>query len=365
MLKSISIILLLIPTVVFAADPFTIMSGSEERTPKQPQACIDTTGVVHVTFGMGDQVYYCKVDVSEKPSPMAAFRVPNMSLGMRRGPRIAYADNAIVISAIGGQKGKGADGDVLAYRSLDAGQSWLGPVKVNDVEASAREGMHAMTASEDGTLWCVWLDLRSKKTQLYASKSEDKGATWSRNQLVYRSPDGSICECCHPSIIAAQNSVHVLFRNSLKGNRDMYLATLGNDGVTSSSVVRLGELSWKLDACPMDGGMLAMDKNNQLATVWRRDKTIVQSRPNSGFEFILGTGEQPWIASDGEKLHEVWTSKREGDLLLTSEGINGRKLIGSNASFPIIVADQRSKSVYVLWEQRVGEITSVMGHKVQ
>ncbi len=47
-----------------------------------------------------------------------------------------------------------------------------------------------------------WLDLREKGTVLYASKSMDHGETWSKNILVYRSPDGSICECCHPSIIA-------------------------------------------------------------------------------------------------------------------------------------------------------------------
>lgn len=61
---------------------------------------------------------------------------------------------------------------------MDAGTSWLGPSKVNDVEASAREGLHAMTASEDGTLWCVWLDLRAARTQLFASKSTDQGAHW-------------------------------------------------------------------------------------------------------------------------------------------------------------------------------------------
>ncbi len=51
----------------------------------------------------------------------------------------------------------------MAYRSLDNGKSWLGPVNVNDVAASAREGLHAMTSSENGTLWCVWLDLRKKE----------------------------------------------------------------------------------------------------------------------------------------------------------------------------------------------------------
>ena len=83
-----------------------------------------------------------------------------------------------------------------------------------------------LTASDDGTLWCVWLDLRDRGTKLFVSKSIDQGATWTKNVLAYRSPSGSICECCHPSILAQGSWVHILFRNSLKGDRDMYLALL-------------------------------------------------------------------------------------------------------------------------------------------
>ena len=89
---------------------------------------------LHLAFGVAEQVYYCQFDEVSRPSPQAAFRVPNMSLGMRRGPRTAHSQNAIAITAIGVAMGKGRDGDILAYRSLDRGKSWLGPVKVNDVE---------------------------------------------------------------------------------------------------------------------------------------------------------------------------------------------------------------------------------------
>ncbi len=80
-----------------------------------------------------------------------AARSPHRSLGA-----------SITITAIGGTQGKGRDGDILAYRSHDLGKNWLGPVKVNDVDGSGREGLHAMTSGDDGALWCVWLDLREK-----------------------------------------------------------------------------------------------------------------------------------------------------------------------------------------------------------
>lgn len=360
-----ALLLLLLSSLVSASEPFKVMSGLGLLAPLQPQACVDTAGVAHVAFGVGDQVYYCRVNSGEVFEPQVAFRVPNMSLGMRRGPRITISGESIVISAIGGPHGKGKDGDVLAYRSTDAGKSWIGPVKVNEVDASAREGLHAMTASEDGVVWCVWLDLREKGTQLFAAKSNDGGASWSANKLVYRSPDGSVCECCHPSIIADSKSVHVLFRNSLGGNRDMFLVSSHDGGNRFDPAVRLGNTHWKLNACPMDGGMLAMAKTSQITTIWRRDQTVVLAEPKVQMDAVLGTGEQPWIASDGDEYHTVWTSKRSGDLWLKSSDSKAGSKIGKDASFPVVVSNAASRSVYVFWESTTKDGTSILGLKLK
>jgi hypothetical protein len=221
-----------------------------------------------------------------------AFRIPNLSLGLRRGPRIAQTGTAIVVTAIGGAIGKGKDGDILAYRSLDNGKSWLGPVRVNDVAASAREGLHAMTSSENGTLWCVWLDLREKGPQLFASKSVDHGATWSKNVMVYRSPDGSVCECCHPSIVASKDSLHVLFRNSLKGNRDMYLVSSQDGGETfSARQFDLGKVNGNSTLAPWTGVCWRLTRDQKLSTVWRRDRSILTY---SGSQSRFGSDVGSW-----------------------------------------------------------------------
>lgn len=350
----------------FGADPFTIMQGRDSKAPKQPQACIAPNGSVHLAFGVGDQVYHCNVGDGTGAVPQVAFTVPNMSLGMRRGPRIAHTGAALTITAIGGAIGKGSDGDVLAYRSLDDGKSWLGPVKVNDVEASAREGLHAMAASENGTLWCVWLDLREKGTQLFASKSVDQGVSWSKNRLVYRSPDGSICECCHPSIAVQNKSLHILFRNSLKGNRDMYLVSSNDDGETFGDAVRLGQIPWLLNACPMDGGMLAIDKNQNLSTVWRRDRSVFSSEAKPKSEMLLGPGEQAWIAAGDDGFYSVWTSKREGDLFLMKPESTEAERMSDNASFPVVVGtSQPNQKVYVFWEKRSDQGIAIIGQRIK
>lgn len=104
---------------------------------------------------------------------------------MRRGPRIVKNQAAILVTAIGGLMGKGRNGDIVAWRSTDDGRTWQGPVRVNDTADSAREGLHAMANGVDGSVWCVWLDLRDKKSEIYAAVSKDNGATWEPNRCVY------------------------------------------------------------------------------------------------------------------------------------------------------------------------------------
>lgn len=367
MMKSLIFAMLSIMVTSLAADePFTVYEGSSTSAPMQPQACVSVDGVTHLTFGVGDQVFYCQANGQTTTEPQVVSRVPNLSLGMRRGPRIAHAGKSIIITAIGGQEGKGKDGDVLAYRSDDDGKTWVGPVRVNDVEASAREGLHAMTASSEGLLWCIWLDLREKGTQLFASKSSDQGRSWSKNLRVYRSPDGSVCECCHPSIVASKDAVHVLFRNSLKGNRDMYLVSSNDGGESFENAIRLGRSHWQLNACPMDGGMLAIDANQKLVAVWRRDRNVFSAKPESLSETLVGVGEQPWVASHNDGFYTTWTSARDGELLLLTPDSTDSKRLGGGASFPVIVsASLPDPMVYVFWEKRSGQSSSILGQRIR
>ena len=46
-------------------------------------------------------------------------------------------------------------------------------------------------------------------------------------------------------------------RNKLGGSRDLYTLRL-RDGRAAGPAVKQGEGTWKLDACPMDGGGIAV-----------------------------------------------------------------------------------------------------------
>ena len=75
-------------------------------------------------------------------------------------------------------------------------------------------------------------------------------------------------------MIVDGRSVHVMFRNSIGGNRDMYVTSSADGGKSFSQATKLGSGTWTLDACPMDGGMLAAGPDGAIDTVWRRDGNI-------------------------------------------------------------------------------------------
>jgi hypothetical protein len=315
---------------------------------KQPQMAVEGK-TVNLTYGAGNAVYFARSEDAGKTfsQPVRVAEPKALMLGMHRGPRIALAGKVIVITAIGGEA-KGKDVDLLSWRSTDGGKTWSEGTRVNDVPTSAREGLHGLAAGPNGVLWTVWLDLREKGMRLMGSISTDAGKTWQPNQLVYASPDGHICECCHPTAyVGPKGELYAMWRNWLSGSRDMYYA-VSTDRKTWSSH-KLGEGTWPLKACPMDGGGLALDGNGAFHSAWRRDG-VVYATGADGKEVALGPGKNPTIAANRVGPYVAWT---EGPAVkLMKPGAASPVILGEGA-FPVLAA---SDTVYVAWEHE-GAIT--------
>lgn len=347
---------LLFSSLVFAGEALELAHGQAPQQPQQPQIAVDSGGAIHVVFGIGDSVRYRRSDDGGKTfsDPLSLPLVNAMSLGMRRGPRIAVTDSTICVTAIGGKQGKGRDGDLLSLVSSDGGKTWSEPVIVNDTADAAREGLHAMAAGPKNSLCCVWLDLRTKSTEIMASTSKDGGKTWSKNATVYRSPDGSVCECCHPSVaIDPKGGVVVQWRNSLSGARDLYVASSGDGGRTFGDATKLGKGSWPLDGCPMDGGAVATSTDGSFASVWRREKSVFLLTKGQREERRLGEGEQPWVAATVKGPFAVWVKKRGGAALLLRPDRDAVQELAAHASDPVIACGPSGRGpVVVVWETR-------------
>lgn len=315
----------------------------------QPQLAV-VNDDVYVTFGRDGRIAVARStdggDTFGVPVTLPGTGV--VSLGMHRGPRIAGTSRALLVAAVIGRKGGGADGDVVVFRSADRGATWTTPVVINDVPGAAREGLHAMAASPSGLVALAWLDLRDGGTRLQAAISRDHGATWSKDVLIYASPGGAICECCHPSIaISPTGELAFMFRNNLDGHRDLYVSR-SSDGVTFSPAAKLGTGSWLLNACPMDGGAVSFD-GRDIVAVWRRENDVYLTTAAEP-EVRLGRGRDPVVAQTGAHRDVAWTSA-EGVHL--TQGSGPAAVVGSGR-FPTIVA--LPEATAIAWEHQ-GQIT--------
>ena len=266
----------------------------------QPRLAVTTDSRVFLAYGSGKEIFVARSDDNGTTfsAPVKVATVPALMLGMRRGPRVAAHGDRVTVTL--------NTKDLLAFSSADAGRTWTGPVTINDAPESAREGLHDLAVAPDGRAFATWLDLRLGKTALFAAESTDGGRTWSRNEPLYRSPEISICECCHPSaLFDAAGNLAVMFRNSLDGSRDLWLMTRPAGSKQFSAPLKQGEGTWKLKGCPMDGGDIVARTGGAFDTVWQRDGEIFfRSGPTP--EFRLAAGKQPVAAPLATGTLVVW-----------------------------------------------------------
>jgi hypothetical protein len=310
---------------------------------RQPQMAA-AGGTVALVFGSGDGIWLTRsMDNGRNfAAPAKVAELPKMLLGRHRGPRVVISGNAIVVSAIASEPG-----DLMVWRSIDGGRTWSAPMAINDTPQAAREGLHAMVGDAEGHMAAAWLDDRGGKgKRLYGAFSGDAGRTWSRNVLLYESPDGTICQCCDPSLaVTGRGEFAVMWRNALGGSRDLYTLRL-KDGHPVGAAVKQGEGTWKLDACPMDGGGMAV-RDGQIASAWRRDHDIYLAAPGKP-EVKLGTGQDVAFGATSKGFYAAWSTPSGIELYTPSAGNPSH--LSSSGTFPAMVA-LPDGAMLVAWEE--------------
>ena len=264
-----------------------------------------------MTFGKEGGVF-CATSLDRGRSfsqPVRVGNLPKLALGMRRGPRIAATERGVVISAI-----SHSEGNLVTWSSSDRGVTWSQAVRINSVTNAAREGLHAMASDHKGNVHAAWLDLRNGKTELWGAASSDGGQTWGDNRLIYKSPDGHICECCHPSLaVDGRGRVWAMWRNWLDGARDVYASTSADGGITFLAGRKVGTGTWPLKGCPMDGGQLAFGADDKLLTIWRREKAVIAAG-DSGESVLSGQGLQPVVGVGRGTVFYLVAARSEADV---------------------------------------------------
>jgi hypothetical protein len=306
---------------------------------KQPQLAV-AGSTISMVFASGESIWLAQSKDSGRTfgAPSKVADLPKMLAGRHRGPRVVVSGNTMLVSAIP------AGSDLFCWRSTDGGRTWSKPAIVNDKPTSAREGLHAMAADPQGHVAAAWLDDRLPGgKRLWGAFSNDAGATWSPNVMLY---DGTICECCHPSLVALGNGEFaVMWRNKLDGSRDFYVERL-RDGKPAGKAVKQGEGTWKLDACPMDGGGIAL-RNGELVTAWRREHDIYLAHPGKP-EVKLGPGQDVALAVNAKGEYAIWSEGKAIDALLP--GSPKHVQLSPAGAFPAVIA-LPDGSMLAAWEE--------------
>ncbi len=305
-----------------------------------PVVVTDKAGTVHLTYGQDSTIYYATA--SGQPArfsqPVAVAKLHELVAGAKRGPQIAATDQYVVITVVN------RTGDLFAYTLDRRRMKWSTATRINDVPAVAKEGFQAVTSASTGTFHTAWLDLRGDdKNKIVGATSTDGGRTWSANKVIYQSPSGSVCECCRVSIAARNNDVYVQFRNWLDGARDLYLAHSSDGGRTYPSVQKLGTGSWKLKACPMDGGGVALASTGKPITVWRRENTLYTCQPGEP-EKAVANGRNVTVASSSTGTTTAWD---ESGTVWLQRNTNAPIAVGKGQMPSLALTE---KSAICVWE---------------
>ena len=304
---------------------------------QMPDIAGDTNGNIYIVYGSGDSILYASsVDGGESYSdPVVVGILPELAASHMRGPQIAMTATGISITAYD------KAGNIFLYNKEKKG-NWLPAYKLNDVDTVAKEGLMDLYADGDN-MFAVWLDLRDSHNKIFGAGSADGGKTWAKNKLVYASPDTTVCECCKPSVYVKGNHVYVMFRNWLKGNRDLYLVQSVNGGENFGEAQKLGAGNWALNGCPMDGGGISVQDNGVVQTVWRRQNKIYSCEPGKP-EVEIGEGKSCTLALVNNKAVYAWTENG----LITILSVANRRALGKGRS--AVIKPAGKDKVACVWE---------------
>ena len=314
---------------------------------QQPQITIDNLGTIRIIYGNADKIY-CATSVDNGltfPDIQKVGEIKDMHLGMSRGPQVATSKNYTLVAAIDKK------GSVHIFQLQHQSGKWTKVSLANDRAGSAPEGLMSIAADRNDNFYAVWLDIRNdKNNKICFAKTTDKGLLWTKNKIAYASPDKTVCECCKPTIVVSGSKVIIMFRNWLLGSRDLYLLQSDNKGILFKEPVKLGNGTWKLSGCPMDGGGLIINDKQQIKTVWQRQGSIYYATPGEA-ENEIGKGRGCSII-DSKNPIITW---QEGNKLKVKE-FNKAEVLDAGVGGFIKAIRTKDKNIFCTWEQE-GEIT--------
>jgi hypothetical protein len=303
---------------------------------EQPEITIDARGLIRLVYGEKDKIFFTTSKDYGKTfnTPRLIGQVSEMHLGMTRGPQLATSRDFSVVTAIDKK------GNIHSFRLSHKSGKWQKIRNVNDVDASAPEGLMSISADDHNNFYAVWLDLRENRKNNIGFSSLSGNSEWRKNKFVYKSPEEHVCECCKPSLAVRKKNISIMFRNWLRGSRDLYLMNSTDGGETFSAAQKLGDGTWQLKGCPMDGGGVTIDSRDEIRTAWQREGEVFYAEPGKPEQKI---GEGRHVGMTGK----IITWEKGSDLIVKVIDQPEHK-IGEGTALKVL--ELQDKTMLFVWE---------------
>lgn len=259
-----------------------------------PQIAIDRQGIIYLLWSDyrsnndGDVRLSRSTDggVSFGPSRSVLSSATTIS-GMQRGARIAVDSNGVLHLLSQVSKKGGSGFDVLYQRSTDGGSTYTPPISLTNSTPKEHQDFPSIAIDGRNTIYVAWVDDRdvvaktSSNTHLYTTRSTDGGATFSKPIRADMMPGGigGTCECCNTDIAATGDGyVVVAFRSNINNRRDIFLARSVDAGQTFETAIPVQSEPWMINACPMAGPTVTMDREGTAHVAWRDQRASAKKK---------------------------------------------------------------------------------------
>ena len=280
-IKSVVSILLLGISMAAIADHDDPSAASNQTTKQKPAK---PTLAVGVTIGGDGRLWLARVEnqrllVSHSndggvsfSSAVAVTPVPEeISTDGENRPKIAVARDGTVLLSWTQVLPQRHSGNIRFSRSTDSGKTFSSPITLNDDGRITGHRFDALTIDGSGRVVVAWLDARDRDaarergekfsgTSIYTARSTDNGASFGANQKFQQ----GTCECCRIALTWTNEGPVAFWRNIFGVNtRDFAIANLDQGGLR-----RVTDDDWQIDACPHNGGAIAVDGKSVMHLTW-------------------------------------------------------------------------------------------------
>jgi hypothetical protein len=299
----------LFPLLPLHADDAPLPRVEIVRTPDggiQPQAVIDSAGIIHLIYFKGDPAGGDLFYVWSRPTPIAFSRPVRVNsqpgsavaVGTIRGGQLALGQRGrLHVAWNGSQKALPPNpikGTPMLYTRSDEARSAFEPQRNLMQRTSLLDGGGTVAADSAGNVYVGWHGRAEGAPEgeagraMWFARSEDDGATFAPEEHALARPTGA-CGCCGTRALAdSRGNVYALYR-AATGNidRDMILLTSGDRAAHFDGVVLD---RWRVTVCPMSSETLvesgpdvlaAWETKGQVSFVRIDSRTLKPSQPVS------------------------------------------------------------------------------------